>query len=122
MVVDSTLAFAARRNVPVPYNRDLVARTLKAMERVAAVRARRERVFHRARMSGNRARARSLDRKLVLENGHLLRGVVGRAVEDEETVEVGRVEDVVEEVKVRERRVKKRLLVGGGVESEMDAD
>ncbi|OBT70649.1 hypothetical protein VF21_10263, partial [Pseudogymnoascus sp. 05NY08] len=30
MVVDSTLTFAARRNVPVRYNRDLVATTLKA--------------------------------------------------------------------------------------------
>src|SRR5271170_4400774 len=29
MVVDSTLTFAARRNVPIRYNRDLVATTLR---------------------------------------------------------------------------------------------
>merc|ERR1712093_462918 len=43
MVVDSTLTFAARRNVPVRYNRDLVAKTLNAMERVSEIRQRRER-------------------------------------------------------------------------------
>merc|ERR1712093_615680 len=37
MVVDSTLTFAARRNVPVRYNRDLVAKTLNAMERVSVL-------------------------------------------------------------------------------------
>ena len=72
MVVDSTLAFAARRNVPTRYNRNLVATTLKAMQRVSEVRARRERAFYKQRMQGNRERAMAADRKLVEENQHLL--------------------------------------------------
>ncbi|KAK9389445.1 ribosomal protein L24e-domain-containing protein [Lipomyces mesembrius] len=80
MVVDSTLTFAARRNVPVRYNRELVAVTLKAMERVAEIRAKRERAFYKNRMRGNRAKQREEDRKLVAENEELLKqgGLVPR--------------------------------------------
>ncbi|GES62013.1 ribosome biogenesis protein RLP24 [Aspergillus terreus] len=72
MLVDSTVQFSARRNVPVRYNRDLVDRTLHAMERVAEIRARRERVFYKNRMAGKEARELAEDRKLVAENEHLL--------------------------------------------------
>lgn len=72
MTVDSTLTFAQRRNVPVRYNRDLVQTTLKAMGRVSEIRARRERAFYKARMRGNKQRQREEDRKLVMENQHLL--------------------------------------------------
>ena len=53
MTVDSTLAFAQRRNIPVRYNRDLVQTTLKAMSRITEIRSRRERAFYKARMRGN---------------------------------------------------------------------
>ncbi|KAI1500692.1 ribosomal protein L24e-domain-containing protein [Biscogniauxia marginata] len=72
MVVDSTLQFAARRNVPVRYNRDLVQKTLKAMERISEIRTRRERVFYKKRMAGKRARELAIDRKLVSTHSHLL--------------------------------------------------
>lgn len=72
MTVDSTLTFAQRRNVPVRYNRDLVQTTLKAMGRISEIRARRERAFYKARMRGNKQRQREEDRKLVMENQHLL--------------------------------------------------
>ena len=101
MTVDSTLTFAARRNVPVRYNRDLVTTTLKAMQRVAEIRAKRERVFYRKRMAGNRERQLADDRKLVVENQHLLppaeRTVPLYPVEDEEE-EVMALEDALEEV------------------------
>jgi large subunit ribosomal protein L24e len=72
MVVDSTLQFAARRNVPVRYNRELVQRTLRAMERVSEIRAKRERVFYKKRMAGNRERRLEAARKLVREHSNLL--------------------------------------------------
>ncbi|EKD13037.1 uncharacterized protein L3040_007118 [Drepanopeziza brunnea f. sp. 'multigermtubi'] len=72
MVVDSTLTFAARRNVPIRYNREHIAATLNAMERVSEIRQKRERVFYRKRMAGNKERQREMDRKLVAENEHLL--------------------------------------------------
>ncbi|RYP63464.1 hypothetical protein DL771_009257 [Monosporascus sp. 5C6A] len=72
MVVDSTLQFAARRNVPVRYNRDLVQKTIKAMERISEIRARRERVFYKRRMAGKRARELAEARRLVNTHSHLL--------------------------------------------------
>jgi large subunit ribosomal protein L24e len=72
MVVDSTLQFAARRNVPVRYDRELVQKTLKAMERISEIRSRRERVFYKKRMAGKRAREVAAARKLVAHNEHLL--------------------------------------------------
>lgn len=72
MVVDSTLQFAARRNVPVRYDRELFAKTVKAMERISEIRQRRERIFYKRRMAGKRAREVAAARKLVAENEHLL--------------------------------------------------
>ena len=72
MVVDSTLQFAARRNVPVRYDRELFQKTVKAMERISEIRQRRERIFYKRRMAGKRAREVAAARKLVAENEHLL--------------------------------------------------
>lgn len=73
LAVDSTLTFAARRNVPVRYNRDLVQTTLKAMARVEEIRQKRERAFYKNRMKGNKERQLALDKKLVESNPELLR-------------------------------------------------
>lgn len=141
MTVDSTLAFAQRRNVPVRYNRDLVATTLSAMQRVSEIRARRERQFYTNRMKGNRARQLAADRKLVAENQHLLPPqhrdqaveVLEKAAEvDREEMELEEQEDVLEaekaeklkeagvKQKVKGKR-KQKLVRGGGVEA-MDVD
>lgn len=79
-------------------------------------------------MAGNKERERAANRKLVAENEHLLprmRGSEKMAVETEETV----VEDgVTEEVELpmqkqkRKQKVKQRLLVGGGIEDQMNVD
>lgn len=93
MTVDSTLVFGARRNVPVKYDRELVAKTLKAMERISEVRQRRERVFYKRRMAGKRAQELREARKLVAEHEHLL--PVMRASERKRLEEAGmEVEDV----------------------------
>ncbi|WEW59420.1 hypothetical protein PRK78_004892 [Emydomyces testavorans] len=82
MLVDTTVQFAARRNIPIRYDRELWARTLQAMERVKEIRARRERVFYKKRMAGKRAREIAENRRLVAQNEHLLRGIEkGRAAE-----------------------------------------
>ncbi|RFU34769.1 hypothetical protein B7463_g1516, partial [Scytalidium lignicola] len=125
MVVDSTLQFAARRNVPTRYNRDLVATTLKAMERVAEIRARRERVFYKKRMAGNKERQREVDRKLVAENQHLL-----PKMRASERAALEAANEVVEEMPVEKQKAKvfgkmnarKKVLVDGGVEDEMQVD
>ena len=126
MIIDSTLTFAARRNVPVRYDRNLVSTTLKAMDRVTEIRAKREKVFYKKRMAGNKQRQRDADRKLVTENEHLLprqRASERMAEEaDEEGVEVM---EGVKIFKIKEKqkdKLKQRLLVGGGVDDSMDVD
>jgi len=126
MVVDSTLQFQQRRNIPLRYNRELVAKTLLAMERVEEVRRRRERAFYRKRMEGVKEREVLMDRKLVEENQHLLppqyRDQVAKVLEqmevDGETVDG---EKVVGKVKSKR---KQKLLRNGGVEEdeEMEVD
>ncbi len=119
--MDSTLTFAARRNIPTRYNRDLVATTLRAMQRVSEIRTRRERVFYKNRMAGNKERERAANRKLVAQNEHLLPKT--RTTEKME-VEAAPVPVEQKAAKVTPQRVKgrKRLLVGGGVEDETEMD
>jgi large subunit ribosomal protein L24e len=143
--VDSTLAFAQRRNIPVRYNRDLVQTTLKAMSRVTEIRQRRERAFYKTRMRGNKQRQREEDRKLVMENQHLLPPSERFAKEDLEESEMVEVDVEAVKAKVAKRRneleqdeseldsdleetlpmmkskKKLRMKVGGGVEA-MDVD
>ena len=126
MTVDTTLQFAARRNVPVRYDRNLVSTTLKAMRRVSEIRARRQRVFFKNRMAGNKERVRAANRKLVAENEHLLprqRASERMAAEVEQPLEVEPIKVPVQKEKEKEKkRVKQRMQVGGGMEDEMDVD
>jgi large subunit ribosomal protein L24e len=127
MVVDSTLTFAARRNVPLRYNRDLVATTLKAMERVSEIRQKRERVFYKKRMEGNKERERAANRKLVAENQHLLPKMRGseRLALEKERGEISLAEEAplkVEKAKVFGKQKMRKMLVDGGVEDEMEVD
>ncbi|KAK0251662.1 ATPase-activating ribosome biosynthesis protein [Friedmanniomyces endolithicus] len=136
MTVDSTLQFAQRRNIPVRYNRELVATTLSAMQRVSEIRARRERQFYKNRMRGNKATQMEADRKLVAENQHLLppqyRDQVQEVLDveaqkvdmelaEEEDLEVEEEERLKEEKSKMKTKRKQRLVRGEGVE-EMDVD
>lgn len=128
MVVDSTLTFAARRNVPIRYNRDLVATTLKAMQRVSEIRQKRERVFYKKRMEGNKEMERAANRKLVAENEHLLpkmrgserlslaRERMGDEIEEEMPLPVEKA------MVFGKQKMRRKILVDGGIEDEMQVD
>lgn len=136
MTVDSTLAFAQRRNIPVRYNRDLVATTLQAMQRVSEIRARRERQFYKNRMKGNKAKQLEADRKLVEENQHLLPPQYRDQVVDvlqevpptkegmdmeEDELDLEEQETLKPSKEKLKQKRKQRLVRGQGVE-EMDVD
>lgn len=129
--MDSTLQFAARRNVPVRYNREHIATTIEAMKRITEIRARRERQFYKRRMAGNKVRQRELDRKLVEENQHLLpreRASERLAREAEEEIKeaeelgVEAMDTTITAPITKRQRTRQKLLVGGGVEESMDVD
>jgi large subunit ribosomal protein L24e len=128
MVVDSTLTFAARRNVLIRYNRDLIATTLKAVQRVSEIRQKRERVFYKKRMEGNKERERAANRRLVAENAHLLPKMRGseRLALEKERVD-GEIEEEMqlqlEKAKVfGKQKMSRKVLVDGGIENEMEVD
>lgn len=138
MTVDSTLSFAARRNVPVRYNRDLVATTLKAMQRVSEIRAKREKQFYKNRMRGNRERQLEADKKLVAEHQHLLppeyRDAIAETLDEAPEKELMDIEEEEEELdeeeleaqkaqqqKLKASKKKQRLVRGQGPE-DMDVD
>ncbi|KAK4961602.1 ATPase-activating ribosome biosynthesis protein [Elasticomyces elasticus] len=136
MTVDSTLQFAQRRNIPVRYNRELVATTLQAMQRVSEIRSRRERQFYKNRMRGNKAKQLEADRKLVAENQHLLppqyRDQVDQVLDadaqkvdmelaEEEDLELEEQEKLKEEKQKLKTKRKQKLVRGQGVE-DMDVD
>lgn len=132
MIVDQNLLlgqFAKRRNVPIKYDRNLVQATMKAMQRIEEIRAKRERVFTRRRLSGKamRDKKRREDLKVVAEGEHLIR----KELQDLEMArQEGNVEKVMLEPEtqrlVGEERLrlksKRKMLVGGGTEEEMDID
>ncbi|CVK88607.1 related to 60S ribosomal protein L24 [Fusarium mangiferae] len=126
MTVDSTLQFAARRNVPVRYDRDLMAKTLKAMERVSEIRQRRERVFYKKRMAGKRERELALARKLVAENEHLLPRM--RGSEKKRLRDLGMTEEEIEEMEPDREKTKafggekKRVAIALEVDDDEDED
>lgn len=114
MVVDSTLSFSARRNVPVRYNRDLVSETLRAMGRIEEIRQRRERAFYKNRMKGNKQRSLEMDKKLVESNPELLRMrevELQRAIEREEAMDEDEEMDVDEEMEASEQEEEQQQKV-----------
>ncbi|KAF5572189.1 50S ribosomal L2 protein4e [Fusarium pseudocircinatum] len=126
MTVDSTLQFAARRNVPVRYDRDLMAKTLKAMERVSEIRQRRERVFYKKRMAGKRERELALARKLVAENEHLLPRM--RGSEKKRLRDLGMTQEEIEEMEPDREKTKafggekKKVAIALEVDEDDDED
>jgi len=50
MAVDSTFEFEKRRNRPVKYDRDLMGKTIMAIQRVQEIQSTREERFHANRM------------------------------------------------------------------------
>jgi large subunit ribosomal protein L24e len=121
MTVDSTLAFGARRNVPVRYDRELVAKTLRAMERINEVRARRERAFYKRRMAGNKGRQLAAARRLVAENEHLLPRLRGSEKRRLAEMGAGEAEIEAEEAALRDGRRKLATRVFGGEKKRLRA-
>ncbi|KAI0273741.1 ribosomal protein L24e-domain-containing protein [Gloeopeniophorella convolvens] len=64
MVIDSTIDFEKRRNVPVRYDRELLQTTLKAMKRVAEIKKRREHAFWKNRMVTSREKLKTHRKKV----------------------------------------------------------
>lgn len=72
MTIDSTLEFEKRRNVPVKYDRQLVTETMTAIDKVTAIKAKREKAFYAARMAASAPVSRKAMAVEVIEHRHVL--------------------------------------------------
>lgn len=125
MIVDTALLFGHRVDIPVRYNREQVEKTKVAMAKFEEIKQKRERVLYKKRMASNKERQREADRKLVAENQHLLPKM--RASERAGLEKIGA---EMEELPLEREKSKvfgkmkqrRKVLVDGGVEDEMDVD
>lgn len=92
MSVDSTFDFERRRDVPVKYNRDLVATTLRAMQRISEIRSRREERFYATRMAGNKQRAKQQTLSNIAKHSQL---VVGATAKTDKAMIVQRIKEKI---------------------------
>lgn len=81
MTVDSSLEFERKRNIPVRYDRELVSKTITAIEKVEEIKAKRERAFMKERrrqaklrMKASEEEAKEELKKEVEEGMSLLQG------------------------------------------------
>lgn len=87
-------------------------------------------MFYKNRMAGNKERAKAANAKLVAENEHLLPKARAskKMASGAEKPLVGNAEmlkdmlDPLDQILARKQKTKRRLLVGGGVEEQMDVD
>lgn len=109
MTIDSTLEFEKRRNIPVRYDRELVKRTVEAMERIAQIKARREAAFYKARMlkaSGGKQTQREKDGLTIHKHAHLK-----AALSKERQRTVARDRTAAQLQKEQQRRQRQRIRV-----------
>ena len=72
MAVDSTFDFERLRNRPVKYDRELMKKTVRTMERVQAIKEKREERFWQKRMEPNKAVQKARDLAEVQQGLDLL--------------------------------------------------
>lgn len=86
MAVDSTFEFEKRRNRPVKYDRDLMGKTILAMQRVQEIKSKREERFHANRMKDAKAEKKSQVRVEIEKSIELLAPAVAKREEVMRTV------------------------------------
>jgi large subunit ribosomal protein L24e len=81
MAVDSTFEFEKRRNRPVKYDRDLMGKTIVAMNRVQQIKEKREERFFASRMKDAKAEKKKQARVEIEKSIELLAPAVAKREE-----------------------------------------
>jgi len=72
LVNDNVFEFEKRRNVPLKYNRDTIAQTVKVMARAEEIKERRRKDFYEARMKDTREMKKTEMLRDIKIHGHLM--------------------------------------------------
>jgi len=81
MAVDSTFEFEKRRNRPVKYDRDLMGKTIVAMQRVQEIKSKREERFHANRMRDSKKEKKEQARVEIEKSVEILAPAVAKREE-----------------------------------------
>mmetsp|Transcript_11646 Transcript_11646/g.19737 ORF Transcript_11646/g.19737 Transcript_11646/m.19737 type:complete len:179 (-) Transcript_11646:32-568(-) len=104
MAVDSTFEFEKRRNRPVKYDRDLMGKTILAMQRVQKIKETREERFFANRMKDAKAEKKMQARVEIEESIELLAPAVAKREEV--------MRNVVDSARARIAARKKSSIIG----------
>ena len=117
MAVDSTFEFEKRRNRPVKYDRDLMGKTILAMQKVQEIKEKREERFFQNRMTDAKAEKKKQARVEIENSIELLAPAVAKSEEVMRNV----VDSARARIAARTKTSAHRLAVSGvGTEAEED--
>ena len=119
MAVDTTFEFEKRRNRPVKYDRNLMGKTIMAMQRVQGIKERREGRYHANRMKDAKAEKVSQARVEIEKHAELLAPAVAKREEVMQNVLDSARERIAKRRVVREKAVA-RGSSGGGEGADME--
>lgn len=75
---DATFDLERKRNRPEKYNREVVQKTIKAIEKIEEIRQKRQDRFHEARMKTAKKQQAQLDKKELEQEIHLIKAPVAK--------------------------------------------
>eukprot|EP00197_Chlamydomonas_leiostraca_P004830 CAMPEP_0202869974 /NCGR_PEP_ID=MMETSP1391-20130828/14113_1 /ASSEMBLY_ACC=CAM_ASM_000867 /TAXON_ID=1034604 /ORGANISM="Chlamydomonas leiostraca, Strain SAG 11-49" /LENGTH=116 /DNA_ID=CAMNT_0049550391 /DNA_START=261 /DNA_END=611 /DNA_ORIENTATION=+ len=80
---DATFELERRRNRPEKYDREVVTKTVKAMQRIEQIRVRRQERFYEKRMQNAKAQQKAADKAQLEKEIHLIKAPAGIRKEKE---------------------------------------
>jgi large subunit ribosomal protein L24e len=114
LAVDSTFEFEKRRNRPVKYDRELMGKTIMAMQRVQSIKERREKQYHANRMK-DAAREKKVQARVEIEKSiELLAPAVANREEVMRNVVDSARERIAARKKMSGQKVEARAAAAGG--------
>mmetsp|Transcript_46905 Transcript_46905/g.69385 ORF Transcript_46905/g.69385 Transcript_46905/m.69385 type:complete len:184 (-) Transcript_46905:360-911(-) len=120
LAVDSTFEFEKRRNRPVKYDRDLMGKTIAAMQRVSEIKERREARFFANRMKDAKIIQKKEARVEIEKSIEILAPAVAqREAKMQEVVDSAR-ERIAAKKKLKEKIQVRKSIISGGEESKME--
>ncbi len=116
MAVDSTFEFEKRRNRPVKYDRDLMSKTILAMQKVQQIKESREQRFFQNRMTDAKAEKKKQARVEIEKSIELLAPAVAKREEVMRNV----VDSARARIAARKKSSAQRLTVTGAGSGDAD--
>lgn len=94
---DATFELERKRNRPEKYDREVVSKTIKAMERIEDIRVKRQGRFHEARMQRAKAQQQTAEKAQLEKEIHLIKAPASLTQERDKMREMVEQEETMQE-------------------------